>query len=99
MTSNRETVAPDLRQRQGLVVAGGLVAALAASSCCMAPLLLFGLGVRGAWIGHLTLLAPYEPFFMAVAFACLGYGVWLARRASAVGCCEGEACARAWPGG
>lgn len=99
MTSNRENVATDLRRRQGLLVAGGLLAAIAASSCCMLPLLMFGLGVSGAWIGYLTRLAPYQPYFMAVAFACLGYGVWLARRSSSLACRESEACVRARPGG
>ena len=31
---------------------------MAASSCCTLPLVLFGLGVSGAWIGNLTQLAP-----------------------------------------
>jgi mercuric ion transport protein len=37
-----------------LVVAGGLLGALAASSCCVLPLVLFSIGVSGAWIGNLT---------------------------------------------
>src|SRR5262249_44543465 len=48
-----------------LMAAGGLVGALAASSCCILPLVLFSLGVSGAWIGNLTQLAPYQPFFIA----------------------------------
>jgi len=44
-----------------ILATGGLLAALAASSCCVVPLLLFGLGVSGAWIVHLTRLAPYHP--------------------------------------
>ena len=35
---------------QKLVAAGGVIGALAASSCCILPLVLFGLGVSGAWI-------------------------------------------------
>ena len=49
--------------RQKLVAAGGILAAMAASSCCIVPLLLFSLGVSGAWIGNLTRLAPYQPDF------------------------------------
>ena len=33
------------------MAAGGLIGALAASSCCILPLVLFALGVSGAWIG------------------------------------------------
>ena len=51
---------------QKLVAAGGVVGAVAASSCCIVPLLLFSLGVSGAWIGNLTRLAPYQPIFIAV---------------------------------
>jgi hypothetical protein len=39
---------------QKIVAAGGILAAVAASSCCIVPLLLFSLGVSGAWIGNLT---------------------------------------------
>ena len=47
-----------------------------------------------AWIGNLTRLAPYQPFFIAVTIACLGYGYWLVYRSSKVACAGGEACAR-----
>ena len=47
----------DNRRRQRLMAAGGLLGALAASSCCILPLALFGLGVSGAWIGNFTRLA------------------------------------------
>jgi hypothetical protein len=50
---------------QTLVAAGGVFGALAASSCCIVPLVLFGLGISGAWIGNLTQLAPYQPYFIA----------------------------------
>ena len=40
-----------------LVAVGGVLAALAASSCCIVPLALFGLGISGAWIANLTRLA------------------------------------------
>ena len=57
------------RRRQGLMAAGGLLGALAASSCCILPLAMFGLGVSGAWIGNLTQLAPYQPYFIAATTA------------------------------
>jgi mercuric ion transport protein len=65
---------------QRLVAAGGLLGALAASSCCIVPLVLFGLGVSGARIGNLTRLAPYQPYFLAATSICLGYGYWLVYR-------------------
>jgi mercuric ion transport protein len=66
---------------QKLVAAGGILGAIAASACCIAPLALFSLGVSGAWIGNLTALAPYQPYF----------------NRNNVACAEGGACARPLP--
>ncbi len=79
------------------MAAGGLLGALAASSCCILPLALFGLGVSGAWIGNFTRLAPYQPWFIAATIAFLGYGYWLVYRSSRQACADGEACARPLP--
>lgn len=35
-----------------------IVGAIAASSCCIAPLLFVSLGISGAWIGNFTALEP-----------------------------------------
>jgi mercuric ion transport protein len=76
------------------MAAGGLLGALAASSCCILPLALFGLGVSGAWIGNFTQLAAYQPYFIAATLAFLGYGYWLVYRTSTRACSDGGACAR-----
>lgn len=77
-----------------LALAGGLLGALAATACCIAPLALFTLGVGGAWMSHLTALAPYQPYILALTLGCLGYGYWLVYRARRRACEEGELCAR-----
>ena len=79
------------------MAAGGLLGALAASSCCILPVVLFSLGISGAWIGNFTLLAPYQPYFLAATAAFLGTGYWLVHRASKRACVEGEACAHPLP--
>nr|WP_255561580.1 mercuric transporter MerT family protein [Pseudohoeflea sp. DP4N28-3] len=91
--------APDLtetRTAPGMLAAGGLLGAIVASSCCILPLVLFSLGISGAWIGNLTALAPYQPVFAVVTLGLLGYGhylvYWKPRR-----CAEGDACARQLP--
>src|SRR5215813_15502202 len=94
MTINQDTRTTNMQRQQRLMAAGGLVGALAASSCCILPLVLFSLGVSGAWISNFTQLAPYQPYFIAATVACLGYGYWLVYRPSKAGCIEGEACAR-----
>ena len=97
MTIKQEDDGADGGGTQALLAAGGLLGALAASSCCIAPLVLFSLGVSGAWIGNLTRLAPYQPIFIALTLACLGGGAWLVRRSSKARCAEGAACARPLP--
>jgi mercuric ion transport protein len=96
MTINQDHQITGNRRRQNLMAAGGLLGALAASSCCILPLALFGLGISGAWIGNLTRLAPYQPWFIAATLAFLGYGYWLVYRSSRA-CADGEACARPLP--
>ena len=86
-----------LLQAQKLLSIGGLLGALAASSCCIVPLALFGLGVSGAWISNLTQLAPYQTYFMAGTAACLGGGFWLRYRSRRTACAEGEVCALPLP--
>jgi mercuric ion transport protein len=71
---------------------GGLLAALAAASCCVVPFGLFLLGISGAWISNLTALEPYQPIFAVTAFAFLGYGFYLTYRKPV--CAEGSYCAQ-----
>ena len=72
---------------------GGLLGALAASSCCILPVALFSLGIGGAWIANLTQLAPYQPLFLAATVAFLGCGYWLVYRASRQACTGDQGCA------
>ena len=79
---------------QKFLAAGGVIGALAASSCCIVPLVLFGLGVSGAWIANLTELAPYQPYFIDATFACLAGGYGLLYRSRRRACTDGQVCAR-----
>lgn len=80
-----------------LIATGGIMGALAASTCCILPLVLFSLGISGAWIGQLTALSPYQPIFIAFTVLCLGYGYWLVYRKPKIACDESAACARPLP--
>lgn len=84
-------------RRQQLVAAGGILGALAASSCCIIPLILFSLGIGGAWIGNLTALAPYKPLFVTGTAAVLGYGFYLVYWRPRQACAGDAACARPIP--
>lgn len=57
--------------KKSFLVIGSLGAAIAASACCTIPFLLFTLGISGAWIGNLTALHPYKPWFVLLALGFL----------------------------
>ncbi len=78
------------------IAAGGILGALAASSCCILPLVLFSLGISGAWIANFTALAPYKPYFAAATIALLGYGYYLVYVRPRRACADGS-CARPLP--
>ena len=82
--------------KAGLAAAGGILGALAASSCCIVPLALFTLGVSGAWIGNLTALAPCQPIFFAATAGFLGVGYYIVYRHPKVACAGGT-CMRPLP--
>jgi mercuric ion transport protein len=83
--------------RQRLVAVSGILGALAASSCCIVPLILFSLGIGGAWISNLTALAPYKPWFVAGTTGVLGYGFYLVYWKPRRACADDSACARPIP--
>jgi mercuric ion transport protein len=97
MTIKEEVFETRVQRGQALIAAGGMLGALAASSCCILPLVLFSLGVSGAWIGNFTRLAPYQPYFIAATLLFLGCGYWLVYRSGTRTCTEGEVCARPLP--
>ena len=75
-------------------LAGGLIAAILASVCCLGPLVLVMVGISGAWISNLTLLEPYRPAFIGVALVFMGLA-WrrIYRAPTAAECEPGTLCA------
>lgn len=94
-----ERTSAQVEHRQVWLAAGGLVGALAASSCCILPLVLFSLGASGAWLGNLSALSPYQPIFVAITLGLLGSGFWLAYRRPKAACDGSGVCARPASGG
>lgn len=84
-----------ISERPGLFATGGLIGALLAASCCIAPFALLMLGVSGAWIGTLTALAPYQPIFLLLTFGFLGAGFWNVYNRPKAHCEAGSYCASA----
>ncbi len=75
----------------GALLAGGL-AAILASTCCLGPLVLITVGVSGAWISNLTVLEPYQPFFIGAAVIALLLA-WRRIWRPAAACEPGQVCA------
>ncbi len=75
----------------GALLAGGL-AALLASTCCLGPLVLITLGFSGAWIGNLTVLDPYRPYFIGAALIAMVFA-WRRIYRPAMTCAPGDVCA------
>ncbi|MEW6580527.1 MAG: mercuric ion transporter MerT [Chloroflexota bacterium] len=73
---------------------GGVIAAVAASLCCVGPLVLVMLGVGGAWVGNLAVLEPFRPYFLGAAIIALFFA-WkkIYRAPAAAACTPGSLCA------
>ena len=56
---------------KGSLIAG-VAAAVGASLCCVAPLVLLTLGIGGTWIARLTALEPYRPVFVGLTLLFIG---------------------------
>lgn len=84
----------DSGKPSGWFATGGVIGALLASSCCIAPLALLTLGVSGAWIGNLAALEPYKPYFATVALIFIGLGFWQVYFKPKAACEDGAYCDR-----
>ena len=85
---------PGKSNTDGLFTVAGIAAAIGASACCILPLVLFALGISGAWIGNLVALEPYKPYFIAAAVIFLGAGFYkVYSKPKAEACEEGTFCA------
>jgi mercuric ion transport protein len=82
---------PNPPRGRGALLFGGLAAVLA-STCCFGPLVLLAFGISGAWIGNLTRLEPFRPYFIAAAAVAMWFACRGIHRPSAA-CRPGEVCA------
>jgi len=93
--SNTEALATDdTNSKTGLMAAGGILGAIAASACCLLPLVLTILGVSGAWMSSLRALEVYQPYFIAASIGALAYGFYQVYWKPGKAGTEGAACAK-----
>lgn len=78
-----------------MTLAGGTLAALVASACCLGPLALVSVGVSGAWLSNLSALDQWRPAFIAIAlaFMALAYHRIFRQAPAAEACAVGAPCA------
>jgi len=71
---------------------GGVIAGLAASICCIGPLVLVALGLGGAAAGLIQFFTPLRDFFIGLALLFLGLAAYRLFYVPRV-CAPGTACA------
>jgi mercuric ion transport protein len=83
--------------RLKLLETGAVGSAIAASVCCLGPLLLAVLGLGGGAL--FVRFAPYRPLFAVLTLLFLGAAFYLTyRRSPSTECEPGSACSRPEPG-
>ena len=81
-------------RKRNIFAAGGVIGAILASTCCVVPLLFVMLGISGAWIGNLTALEPYNPYFAGIALVFIGLGFRQVYFKAKPACVDGSYCAK-----
>ena len=75
----------------GLTIGGAIAAALAASACCLGPLILAMIGLGGA--GAALALQPYRPYLLMLTGVLLGGAFYTTYRRPVGDCRPGDSCA------
>lgn len=73
-------------------MAGSVIAGIAASACCLGPLVLVALGLGGAGAALVEFFTPLRPVFIGLALLFLGLAAYRLFYAPRV-CAPGTACA------
>ena len=80
----------DEQRKKTLFASGSVLGALAMSSCCILPLVLFSLGITGAWIGNLAALYPYKMYFFLATAGFLAAGFYRTYRKPKAAACQAD---------
>lgn len=63
-------------RKENIAGAGTIIAALLATSCCIGPAVFIISGVSVGFLGTLSFLDAYSPYFLGVAVLLLGYSFY-----------------------
>lgn len=78
--------------RKWMAVSTAIFGGVAASACCVLPLVFLWVGISGAWIANLTALAEYHLWIMNGALLMLGVSYRLIFNNPKKKCEDGESC-------
>ena len=78
---------------------GAVLSGVAATACCVLPLVLVALGGNGAWASRLAVLGAYRPLFVALTVVLLGFAFYRAYRPARAESCAAEGSCRILPSG
>ncbi|NOY76485.1 MAG: hypothetical protein GXO76_01315, partial [Calditrichaeota bacterium] len=78
--------------RKGLI--GAILSSVAASVCCVGPLVILALGLGGAWTARLSVFQPFRPYLIVITLLFLAYAFYkIYRRKDSEACDPGQYCA------
>jgi mercuric ion transport protein len=82
------------QKNSSIPLIGGALAAVAASLCCIGPLVLVMLGMGGVWVSSLSAMEPFRPYLLVIAIIFLFFAWKKIYRAPAAACTPGSLCAK-----
>jgi len=83
--------------RKWTAISGAIAGGLAASACCVLPLIFLWVGISGAWIANLTALAEYHLWIVCCALLMLGISYYLIFKNTDKECADDKMCAKPLP--
>lgn len=78
-------------------LSGALAAGIAATTCCVLPMVFLWAGISGAWIANLTAFSSYHTVFICISLILLATSYYFIYRRNDGECEEGEVCAKPLP--
>lgn len=78
---------------------GAVLSGVAATACCVLPLVLVAFAAGGAWASRLAVLEPYRPLFVALTLVLLGFAFYRAYRPVRAESCAADGSCRIPPSG
>lgn len=63
-------------KREIITSVGVIVAALLAASCCIGPVIFVLFGASFAFLGKLSFMEAFRPYFLGLAILMAGYSFW-----------------------